>query len=84
LGSTVDYIPAVTYVTWLYNFLMWNLFFTVAPIMQYAVLNASHNSYKRRKKEIGEMIAEMMAIASKFDELREEPGELLAESRKKI
>jgi hypothetical protein len=33
LVSTIDYIPLVSYSTWLRNFLMWNLYFTVIPIV---------------------------------------------------
>ncbi len=83
LVSTMDYIPLVSYPTWLRNFLMWNLYFTVIPIVQYAILNSSINYYASNKKEIADMIAEMMALSIKFN-LGDEPGELLQESRKKI
>lgn len=33
LVSTIDYIPLVPYSTWLRDFLMWNLYFTVIPII---------------------------------------------------
>ena len=83
LVSTMDYIPLVSYPTWLRNFLMWNLYFTVIPIVQYAILNASINYYASNKKDIADMIAEMMALSIKYN-LGDEPGELLQESRKKI
>jgi len=81
--STLSYLPIVPYQTWLQSFMMWNLYFAVTPIIEYALLNASMHSYATRKKQIAEMIAEMMAIAVKCD-LGEEPGEILQESRKKI
>jgi hypothetical protein len=50
LLSTNSYIPNVPYKTWLQDFLMWNLFFTVIPIVQYAILNASIVTYTSRKR----------------------------------
>jgi hypothetical protein len=44
---------------------MWNLFFTVIPIVQYALLNASIVTYNNRRKQINDMIAEMNALDSK-------------------
>ncbi len=41
LVSTNSYIPDVPHKTWLQNFLIWNLVFTVVPMVQYAILNAS-------------------------------------------
>lgn len=50
--STNGYIPNVPYKTWLQDFLMWNLFFTVLPMVQYAILNSSTVTYTYRKKLI--------------------------------
>ena len=33
LVSTNSYIPNVPYKTWLQDFLIWNLFFTIAPMI---------------------------------------------------
>jgi len=53
----------VNYQTWLQNFLMWHLYFIVIPMVQYAMLNASSYYYTKTKREIAEMIAEMMALS---------------------
>ena len=62
---------------------MWNLFFTVLPMVQYAILNSSIVSYNYRKKQIADMIAEMKAIASKTDDPLG-PEQMLEKSRRAI
>lgn len=83
VSSTTSYIPAVPIKTWLQNFLIWNLIFTMIPMLQFAILNAAGVSVERRKKKIEELINEMKAYASKTDN-PDDPDELLHESRKRI
>jgi hypothetical protein len=68
MTSTRDYIPLVNQPTWLQEFLLWNLIFTVFPLLEYAILNAAKVSYKWRQTEIKNLINEVKALASKTDE----------------
>lgn len=83
LVSTNKYIPQVQQKTWLQNFLIWNLIFTVIPMIQYAVLNAAINSFKSRKEEIEQLINEVRAIASGSND-PEDPDYILSACRKEI
>jgi hypothetical protein len=45
LVSTNKYIPNVPYNTWLTEFLMLNLVFTVIPMIEYGILNSCSTAY---------------------------------------
>lgn len=83
VSSTTSYIPQVPIRTWLQNFLIWNLVFTMIPMIQFAILNAASVTLENRKKKIEDLINEMRAYASRTDN-PDDPDQLLHESRKRI
>ena len=56
-------IPTVPYLTWLQNFLIWDLIFIFIPILQYTILNASSVYFEKTKKEIEKLENEVLAYA---------------------
>jgi hypothetical protein len=68
--------------TWLQNFLIWNLIFTIVPMIQFAILNASYISQEWRKKQIEDLNNEILAFASR-SLTPDEHDENLQEKRKK-
>eukprot|EP00347_Sterkiella_histriomuscorum_P017150 403350477 len=81
LISTNNYIPQVPHETWLQKFLIWNMIFTIIPIIQYAILNASIMSYEKRTQYIKDLSNELMALSDKIDN-SEIPDQLLQDTRK--
>jgi hypothetical protein len=53
LSSTQKYIPNVPYNTWLTEFLLYNLIFTIIPMIQYGVLNSCTVIYNKENAKIG-------------------------------
>jgi hypothetical protein len=68
---------------WLQNFLLWNLIFTIVPIIEFAILNASQVSFNSRKKNIKTLVDELTALAAKSGQ-QDLPETILNDSRKLI
>eukprot|EP00347_Sterkiella_histriomuscorum_P001850 403370439 len=83
LVSTNNYVPQVQNKTWLQNFLIWNLIFTMIPIIQYSILNAALNSFKDHKAQIDQLINEVRAIAAGSKD-PDDPDYILEQCRKEI
>ncbi|CDW81147.1 gamma-aminobutyric acid receptor subunit rho-3-like [Stylonychia lemnae] len=83
LASTTTKIPQVAEETWQNSFFIWNLVFTVVPIVQYAILNASIKYFEETTKKTEILYQELQAIAEKLDNPME-PELILADSRKLI
>ena len=60
-------IPHVPILTWIQNFLIWNLIFTIIPILEYSIQYGAMITYENIKNEIDKLMDELVAIASKIE-----------------